>query len=93
MRTERPAAARFRVLVAKIPASVCADTIWDVENACTNARAGGTVSPFDADLLIVGVAEVGGGARTASATGMAPTAAGIVQTPMAPVKRLPRTIT
>jgi hypothetical protein len=50
-----------------------------MENACANACAGGTVSSFDAALLIVRVAEVGAGARTASLTGIVPTAAGMVR--------------
>ena len=32
-------------------ASVRADSIWDVENARANARAGGPVSAYDAELL------------------------------------------
>lgn len=51
MRTERLAAAGFGMLVALVPVSVCADTIWEVENARANARAGGPVSSFDAELL------------------------------------------
>jgi hypothetical protein len=51
MRIERLAAAGFGMLVALVPASVHADTIWEVENARANARAGGPVSSFDAELL------------------------------------------
>ena len=51
MRNERLAAAGFAVLVALLPVSVHADTIWEVENARANARAGGPVSAFDAELL------------------------------------------
>ena len=51
MRAERLAAAGFSMLVALGPASVHADTIWEVENARANARAGGPVSSFDAELL------------------------------------------
>ena len=39
------------VLTAFAPVSVCADNIWDVENARANARAGGPVSAYDRELL------------------------------------------
>jgi hypothetical protein len=45
------AAAGLGVLVALVPAAVRADSIWDVEHARANARAGGPVSEFDAELL------------------------------------------
>ena len=51
MHRARLAAAGLSVLVALGPAAVRADTIWDVENARANARAGGPVSAFDAELL------------------------------------------
>jgi hypothetical protein len=51
MRTERLAAAGFSMLVALVPASFHADMIWEVENARANARAGGPVSAYDAELL------------------------------------------
>lgn len=44
------AVAAFGMLVA-LAAPVRADTIWDVENARGNARAGGPVSAYDAELL------------------------------------------
>jgi len=48
-RTTLAAAALF-VLTAS-GGAVRADTIWDVENARGNARAGGPVSAYDAELL------------------------------------------
>ncbi len=51
MRAERLAAAGFNMLVAWGPASVHADTSWEVENARANARAGGPVSAYDKELL------------------------------------------
>ena len=44
-------AAGFSVLLALAPASVHADSIWDVENARGNARAGGPTNAHDAELL------------------------------------------
>ncbi len=44
------AAAALSVLMAS-GGAVRADTIWDVENARGNARAGGPVSAYDAELL------------------------------------------
>jgi hypothetical protein len=39
------------MLVALDPAAVRADSIWEVEHARGNARAGGPVSASDAELL------------------------------------------
>jgi hypothetical protein len=44
------AAAALAALLAS-GGAVRADTIWDVENARGNARAGGPVSAYDAELL------------------------------------------
>jgi hypothetical protein len=44
------AAATLSALLAS-GGAVHADTIWDVENARGNARAGGPVSAYDAELL------------------------------------------
>ncbi len=41
----------FCVLLALGPAAARADNIWDVENARANARAGGPISAYDAELL------------------------------------------
>jgi hypothetical protein len=51
MRSVRVAAIAFGVLATLVPAAVRADNIWDVENARANARAGGPVSAYDAELL------------------------------------------
>ncbi len=51
MRRMRLAAAGLGALVAFGPAAVRADTIWDVENARANARAGGPISAYDKELL------------------------------------------
>jgi hypothetical protein len=51
MHRVRLAAIGLSALVALDPAAVRADTIWDVENARANARAGGPVSAFDKELL------------------------------------------
>ena len=50
MHTTTLAAAVLSVLMAS-GGAVRADTIWDVENARGNARAGGPVSAYDAELL------------------------------------------
>jgi hypothetical protein len=44
-------AAALGALVALGTAGARADTIWDVEHARANARAGGPVSEYDAELL------------------------------------------
>ena len=51
MHRVRLVAAGLSVLAVLGPAAVHADTIWDVENARANARAGGPVSAFDRELL------------------------------------------
>jgi hypothetical protein len=51
MRNLRVAAIALGTLAALVPAAVRADNIWDVENARANARAGGPVSAYDAELL------------------------------------------
>lgn len=38
-------------VVSLSPAAVKAQTMWDVENARANARAGGPISAYDADIL------------------------------------------
>ena len=47
----RVAAIGFGVLAALGPTAASADNIWDVENARANARAGGPISAYDAELL------------------------------------------
>jgi hypothetical protein len=51
MHRVRVAAAAAGVLLALGPGAVRADNIWDVENARANARAGGPISAYDAELL------------------------------------------
>jgi hypothetical protein len=51
MHRVRLAAAGLGLLVALGPAAARADTIWEVENARANARAGGPVGAYDAELL------------------------------------------
>ena len=38
-------------VVSLSPATLRAQTMWDVENARANARAGGPISAYDADIL------------------------------------------
>ncbi len=51
MHRVRLAAAGLGVLIALGPAGVRADTIWEVEHARANARAGGPTNAYDAELL------------------------------------------
>jgi len=51
MHRVRLAAAGLGVLIALGPAAVRADSIWEVEQARANARAGGPTNAHDAELL------------------------------------------
>jgi len=51
MRSVRLAAVGFSVLAALAPAPGRADNLWDVAHARANARAGGPISAYDAELL------------------------------------------
>lgn len=44
-------AAGLGAVVALSPVALRAQTMWDVEHARANARAGGPISAYDADIL------------------------------------------
>ncbi len=51
MRKGLLAAVGFGVLAALAPVGARADSMWDVASARANARAGGPISAYDAELL------------------------------------------